>query len=270
MTDIGSEDIQRLGSQMRRFFGKYRAKVIDNEDPLLLGRIQAEVAILPGVQLNWCMPCTPYAGPEVGFYAIPPIGANVWVEFEGGDVNFPIWVGCFWAEGETPVVTEEPPNPFIKTLKTQWMTLTLDDTPETGGFTVICLPPAVTTPLSMVFNSEGVTITAPPALLKMITEEGITFEYPPGVTTMTDAGVETAVTDSTLTITEASIALESGEISEVAEGAVSIDGGADVSVSAGGALTMDAGADASLAAGAAVEVEGGGDVTIVGAIVMIN
>ena len=48
------------------------------------------------------MPCAPFAGSGVGFFALPPVGANVWVEFEGGDPDYPIWSGCFWGAGEVP------------------------------------------------------------------------------------------------------------------------------------------------------------------------
>ena len=57
------------------------------------------------------MPCVPYAGIEAGFYAVPPINANVWVEFEGGDIEWPIWSGCFWGIGETPKLALAPPLP---------------------------------------------------------------------------------------------------------------------------------------------------------------
>jgi uncharacterized protein involved in type VI secretion and phage assembly len=48
------------------------------------------------------MPCTPYAGRDVGFFAIPPVNSNVWVEFEQGDPDYPIWSGCFWGMNELP------------------------------------------------------------------------------------------------------------------------------------------------------------------------
>ena len=53
---------------------------------------------------SWAYPSVPYAGLQTGFYAIPPVGANVWVEFEGGDPDHPIWTGCFWGPGEAPAM----------------------------------------------------------------------------------------------------------------------------------------------------------------------
>ena len=85
------------------FFGKYRGKVVENVDPLGLGRLQVSVADVMGDgSLAWAMPCLPGAGPGVGIFTIPPNKANVWVEFERGDPDYPIWSGGFWDVGDTP------------------------------------------------------------------------------------------------------------------------------------------------------------------------
>lgn len=70
------------------------------------------------------MPCVPYAGKGVGLFAIPPKGTNVWVEFEGGDPDYPIWTGCFWGDGELPSTAKAPD---VKVLKTEECSITLDD-----------------------------------------------------------------------------------------------------------------------------------------------
>jgi len=91
-----------LADRLRnRFYGKYRGTVTD-VDPSTL-RIRAEVpAVLGTTPSGWCLPCLPYAGPGMGLFALPEVGAAVWVEFEGGDVSFPIWAGCFWRTSEQP------------------------------------------------------------------------------------------------------------------------------------------------------------------------
>ena len=95
---------------MKRYFGKYRGKVEYNLDPQQLGRVQVSCpAVLGEGSLSWAMPCAPYGGAGVGFFAIPPTGANVWVEFEGGDPDYPIYSGCFWGLGEVPA---SPAVPF--------------------------------------------------------------------------------------------------------------------------------------------------------------
>lgn len=147
------------------FFGKYRGIVQNNNDPQQMGRIQVSVpAVLGEGTLSWAMPCVPYAGPGVGFFAIPPNGANVWVEFEGGDPDYPIWSGCFWGLGEVPMM---PALAFTKVLKTDTVMLKLDDTPGTGGFTLEVNPPTVTVPVRLVCNAGGVELTHGAATLKL-------------------------------------------------------------------------------------------------------
>lgn len=84
---------------MKPLWGKYRAVVLDNCDPLLIGRLQVSAPAIGAAVLNWALPCVPYAPIEAGF-AVPPIGTAVWIEFEGGDPNAPIWTGRFWREGD--------------------------------------------------------------------------------------------------------------------------------------------------------------------------
>ncbi len=116
------------------FYGKYRGTVANNIDPQQMGRIQVKVpAVLGDGQLSWAMPCAPYAGPGVGFFAIPPRDAKVWVEFEGGDPDYPIWVGGFWGLGEAPAL---PAIAEMKVLKTDTATITVSDLPGVGGVTI--------------------------------------------------------------------------------------------------------------------------------------
>ena len=118
---------------MTLFFGKYRGKVQDNIDPYLIGRVQVTAPAVLGDAIVWALPCAPYAGPGVGFFAIPPVGANVWVEFEGGKPEVPIWSGCFWEVGDLPATMALPE---MKVLKTDTATVTLNDLPGVGGVTI--------------------------------------------------------------------------------------------------------------------------------------
>jgi hypothetical protein len=84
-----------------RFYGKYRGVVTDVDAGTM--RIKAQVpAVLPDTKTGWAMACVPYAGPSVGVLMLPEVGSGVWIEFEGGDVSYPIWVGCFWHSGDVP------------------------------------------------------------------------------------------------------------------------------------------------------------------------
>ncbi|MFC3571253.1 phage baseplate assembly protein V [Paracoccus sp. TOH] len=132
------------------YFGKYRGTVSNNTDPLQKGRLQVQVPAVYGTNtLNWAMPSVPFAGSGVGFYLIPPVGANIWVEFEGGNIDAPIWSGCFWGEGECPGQT-----PMVKIIKTQAATITLDEVNSSA-------PLVIETP-----SGNRITITA----------QGITLE----------------------------------------------------------------------------------------------
>jgi hypothetical protein len=85
-----------------RFFGKYRGVVKDNDDPAGRGRLLVKVNAVMSGEPVWAMPCVPYAGKNMGLYAMPEKGTGVWVEFEAGNPSYPIWVGCFWGDGQAP------------------------------------------------------------------------------------------------------------------------------------------------------------------------
>jgi hypothetical protein len=150
---------------MNQFFGKYRGKIENNIDPLQQGRVQVSApAVLGEGTLAWAMPCSPYAGAGVGFFAVPPVGANVWVEFEGGDPDYPIWSGCFWGKGEMPKM---PALAQYKVLKTDGTTLTLTDLPGAGGFSLEVGPPVVPTPMKLTMDASGIEISNAAAKIKL-------------------------------------------------------------------------------------------------------
>jgi hypothetical protein len=157
---------------MASFFGKYRGKVANNIDPMMLGRIQTSVpdVLGDGNSMNWAMPCVPYAGNGVGFFMIPPVDANVWVEFEGGNIDKPIWSGCFWADGEVPA---SPAIPQMKIIKMDNITLTLSEIPGVGGVTLEVSPPAVALPLKMIFDMNGIKLDAGPLGTVELTPAGV-------------------------------------------------------------------------------------------------
>jgi uncharacterized protein involved in type VI secretion and phage assembly len=98
---MNDQTLMDIVDRMRnRFYGKYRGTVTDVEDS---GRIKALVpSVLGDQQTGWCMPCLPYAGKDAGIAFLPEKDSGVWIEFEGGDVSYPIWVGCYWHTGDKP------------------------------------------------------------------------------------------------------------------------------------------------------------------------
>lgn len=121
---------------MAQFFGKYAGVVDQNIDPYGKGRLLVKVPAVFGDGTVWATPCVPYAASNVGFFAMPPTGADVWIEFEAGDPRRPIWSGCFWKDDHSAPVAFSPLADKKKVLKTDSCTLTLDDTPGLGGVTI--------------------------------------------------------------------------------------------------------------------------------------
>lgn len=113
---MDADDLERLLEGLEsRYFGKYRGEITDNADPLKQGRVQVRVAAVMGQETLWALPCSPYAGPDVGFFAIPPVGARVWVEFEGGSPDHPIWSGCYWLANQIASADASPDVVFLRT-----------------------------------------------------------------------------------------------------------------------------------------------------------
>lgn len=144
------------------FWGKYRGTVAANKDPLNLGRIQVSVPAVFGDEKNsWAMPCSPYAGKDVGLFMIPPLKANVWVEFEAGDPDYPIWSGCFWGDQELPKNAQVSDPVKVQVFQTDGITLTLSSLEEKSlkkSITLEVNKPVVDKPLKLVFNADGIEL----------------------------------------------------------------------------------------------------------------
>src|SRR5712692_9045137 len=97
----------------KNHYGKHRGVVTDNRDPLRIGRIRAKVSDVYGdLESSWATPAAPFGGNGMGFFAVPAVGAGVWIEFECGDPDYPIWSGCWWGAAiEMPAVLFSPPPP---------------------------------------------------------------------------------------------------------------------------------------------------------------
>jgi uncharacterized protein involved in type VI secretion and phage assembly len=127
MNEQGIRDV--VESMRGRFYGKYRGTVLDVDASTM--RIKASVpAVYGSVSSGWAWPCVPYAGDSVGFAFLPEVGSAVWIEFEGGDVSFPIWTGCFWLTGQAPADAA----PAVKVIVTQQHKILLDD--DQGSITI--------------------------------------------------------------------------------------------------------------------------------------
>ncbi|MEW6519556.1 MAG: phage baseplate assembly protein V [Thermodesulfobacteriota bacterium] len=183
-----------------RYYGKYRAIVVDNADPEQLGRLKLKVPSILGNEIvsGWAAPCVPYGGEmNQGMLFIPEVNAGVWVEFEEGDLEFPIWVGTFWSkpdgESELPKpndadgaeqggVQDPPTRKIIKTVKGHSVQFEDKD-----GEEMITIVEAV--------NSHVITLDA----------SGITIKDGAGTITIEDAnGNQVLLDDSGITCTDKS------------------------------------------------------------------
>ena len=145
----------------QRFLGKFRATVLNNVDPEMRGRLMLNIPdVLGVVPSTWAEPCTPLAGPtgpSMGVYMVPPIGAGIWVEFEQGDPNYPIWVGCRWGtSSDVPPLAHAglPISPNIVMQTAGQNSFVISDLPgPTGG---LMLKSA--TGASIIVNDTGIYI----------------------------------------------------------------------------------------------------------------
>lgn len=141
-----------------KYYGKYRGLVLNNVDPLQKARLLVQVPDVLGLGTSsWAMPCVPMAGIQMGVYVVPLIGGGVWVEFEGGNPDYPIWTGGFWgsaAEVPALALTGIPASPNIVLQTTAQNSIVVSDLPgPTGGIML-----KSTTGASIIVNDTGIYI----------------------------------------------------------------------------------------------------------------
>lgn len=144
---------------MNNYFGKYRGIVIENIDPMQMGRLMVQIPDVSNViPSTWAMPCVPFAGIQSGFFAVPEIGSGVWIEFEQGNPDYPIWVGCYWASAaDVPALALAAPPGVQQVVvqTTEQNMLLISDVPgPTGGIMLKTLTGAFIS-----VNETGITIS---------------------------------------------------------------------------------------------------------------
>lgn len=158
-----SPQTSAAGGNPTKYYGKYRGLVINNIDPEQIGRVLVQVPdVLGETPSSWAMPCVPAAGIQAGCFIVPPIGSQVWVEFEQGDPDYPIWTGGFWGlVADVPALATAPPaippgQNIVMQTTGQNMLLVSDapPTPATGGIVL-----KSTTGAMIVVNDSGIYIS---------------------------------------------------------------------------------------------------------------
>lgn len=141
-----------------KYLGKFEATVINNVDPMQLGRIQVQTPEASGISLSsWATPSFPFAGKQMGAYMIPQVGSSVWIEFQGGDLDKPIWTGSFFGSAaEVPALALAgiPASPNIVFQSAAQNTIMISDLAgPTGGIML-----KSTTGASIIVNDTGIYI----------------------------------------------------------------------------------------------------------------
>jgi hypothetical protein len=201
---------------VKQYFGKYRGTVANNVDPMLMGRVQVSVpTVLGSGSLSWAMPCVPYAGPGVG------------------DPDFPIWAGCFW--GLASDVPASGALATTKMLKTDCVELTVNDLQGGGGVTLKIESPAVSTPISLTMDSNGVELKLDPSKLTL-TVNGIELSNSPSTLKLEASAIEAVCSSAKVKIEASSIEIANSPASvKVAASSIDIANGAGaIAVSSSG------------------------------------
>jgi uncharacterized protein involved in type VI secretion and phage assembly len=144
---------------MTSYHGKYRGTVVNNVDPEQQGRLQALVPdVLGSMPSSWAMACVPFAGTQAGMWCVPAIGSGVWIEFEQGDPNYPVWTGGWWGSPADPpaLALAIPPAVAQVVIQTTGQnTLLISDAPgPTGGLLL-----KSTTGAMIMINETGITLS---------------------------------------------------------------------------------------------------------------
>ena len=169
-------------NETTRYYGKYRGTVINNVDPENRGRIQAVVPDVQGLlPTTFAMPCLPVAGKGSGAFFVPELGSGVWMEFEQGDPDYPIWTGCFWGVTlEMPElgIASPPPTPNMVLQTTGRNSMTIFGAPGNG--LMLCAGP-VADPTSprIVITKAGIVMSCGPQNSITITPAGININGQP-------------------------------------------------------------------------------------------
>ena len=142
----------------QKFYGIYRATVVNNVDPMQLGRIMALIPDVGSITPStWAMPAVPLAGKQMGTFMVPQIGAGVWIQFEAGDPDRPVWTGGWWgiaAEVPALALAGVPGDPNIVIQTTLQNAIVISDLPgPTGGIML-----KSTTGATIIVNDTGIYI----------------------------------------------------------------------------------------------------------------
>lgn len=149
-----------MPDETKKFYGKYRGTVMNNIDPMQMCRIQAIVPdVLGPIPTSFAMPCVPITGKQMGTFMMPQIGSGVWIEFEQGNPDYPIWTGGYWglaAELPLAALAGNPVSPSLILQSALQNSVIISDLPPTPPPPV--MPPVPTTGGIILRSTTGASI----------------------------------------------------------------------------------------------------------------
>ena len=149
-----------MPDETKKFYGKYRGTVMNNVDPMQMGRIQAIVPdVLGPIPTSFAMPCIPITGKQMGTFLMPQIGSGVWIEFEQGNPDYPIWTGGYWgiaAELPLAALAGNPASPSLILQSALQNAVIISDLPPSPPPPV--MPPVPTTGGIILRSTTGASI----------------------------------------------------------------------------------------------------------------
>jgi uncharacterized protein involved in type VI secretion and phage assembly len=145
-------------SDGNKYYGIYRGTVVNNIDPMQIGRIMALVPDAGGITpSSWAMPAVPLAGKQMGTFMVPQIGSGVWIQFEAGDADRPVWMGGWWGNpAEVPALALAgiPGDANIVLQSTLQNAIVISDVPGPIGGIML----KSTTGATIIVNDTGIYI----------------------------------------------------------------------------------------------------------------
>lgn len=215
-----------LLAMWNRFPGKYRGTVEDVEDPMQAGRLRVKVPAVLGADevSGWALPCVPFAGDGVGLVTLPEVGAQVWVEFEGGDPSFPIWTGCLWSgsEGSHPLPDAAAEGGHqVRLLRTpKGHELLLDDQDDAESITIRDKHGN-----EILLNGDGISIVEAGGSSQIVlTDSDITIEVGGSSLTISDSKIELTASSEIALSADSEIALDASSSLKLDASAAHLDG----------------------------------------------
>lgn len=224
-----------IGRALGRYYGIYRAQVVDNSDPESRGRVRLYVPALGHTKDDdvpeniWALPTTMATGASDqqthGFQFIPDVEDNVWVMFEDGLTHLPIYM-TGWPTSTKGAERVIDNGPAAKGLFTKTgHRVELND--ETGG---ILIQRGDSSTMISLSGDDTVLVSTASGSNVYMTEDKVTI--------MAADGSHASVGDDSVSLINAS-----GTFLSVSGGDVTIGASGNIILASGGKISLQGSTD---------------------------